>query len=196
MKRGLTVLFLLIAIATASAQQSDFLVVKKHNNKTLRTYYEGSFLSAETWDGFLINGIIVAIRNDSIIIRQTQTQLVGTQMGSKIDTFVYTFSFYYGQIKKFNLKADDITGRKKGFAVLSAPNLLIIGGVGFIVLELVNTAYRHESLTEDNKLASLGIAAGVAATGFIWKYVAKKRNKVGGKYKMVYIKAHALENSK
>ena len=196
MKKGLTALLVLIMIATANAQQSDFLVVKKHNNKTLRTYYEGSYLSAETWDGFAINGIIVAIRNDSIIIRQLVTQLVGTQMGSKIDTLVYTFSFYYGQIKKFNLKADDITGRKKGFAVLSAPNLLIIGGVGFIVLELVNTAYRHESINENNKLASLGIAAGVAATGFIWKYIAKKRNKVGGKYKMVYVKAHALEKSK
>ena len=193
MKKGLTALLLLITIAGASAQQSDFLVVKKHNNKTLRTYYEGSFLSAETYEGFQINGFIVAIRNDSILIRQYQTQLVGTQMGSKIDTLVYTFGFYYGQIKKFNLKADDITGRKKGFAVLSLPNLMIIGGIGFITLELVNTAYRHESLTENNKLASLGIAAGVAAAGFIWKYIAKSRNKVGGKYKMVYVKAHAIK---
>jgi hypothetical protein len=63
-------------------------------------------------------------------------------MGSKSILFVYTFSFYLWPDKKNSTsKADDITGRKKGFAVLSAPNLLIIGGLVYIILELVNTAY-------------------------------------------------------
>ena len=196
MKNGLTVFVLLIFLGQVSAQESDYIVIKKHNNRTLKTYYAGGFISAETYDGFKLNGIIRAIRNDSIILQQHTTGLAPTGLGYKIDTFYFTISVYYPQIKKFNFTGYDAAGRKKGFAVLSAPNLMIIGGLGFITLELVNTAYRHESLSEDNKLASLGIAAGVAAAGFLWKYISKQRNKVGGKYKVVYIKANAINNSK
>jgi len=63
-----------------------------------------------------------------------------------------------------------------------------VGGVGFLVLELVNTAYRGESITADNKLVPLGIAAGVAVTGFAITYFQKKSDKAGGKYKVVYVK--------
>jgi hypothetical protein len=56
------------------------------------------------------------------------------------------------------------------------------------VLELFNTAYRKESISADNKLVSLGIAAGVAATGFAITYFQNKADKAGGKYKVVYVK--------
>jgi hypothetical protein len=52
----------------------------------------------------------------------------------------------------------------------------------------VNTAYRKESISEDNKLVPLGIAAGVAATGFAISYFQNKADKAGGKYKVVYVK--------
>jgi hypothetical protein len=63
-----------------------------------------------------------------------------------------------------------------------------IGGVGFIILELVNSTYRKESLSENNKAVPLAIAAGVAATGFAITYFQNKSDKAGGKYKVVYVK--------
>jgi hypothetical protein len=63
-----------------------------------------------------------------------------------------------------------------------------LGGVGFLVLELVNTGYRKESITANNKLLPLGIAAGVAATGFAITYFQNKSDKAGGKYKVIYVK--------
>lgn len=196
MRKLYTFCLLLLFHIAGWAQQSDYIIIKKQNNKTIKTYFEGSFISAFTYDGFHINGFITAIRNDSIILKQHETRLVGADFGSKIDTLVYTIGVYYGQIKKFEFSGNDIAGRKKGFLSITGPRLLIIGGIGFIGLELVNTAYRRESLTENNKLTSLGIAAGVAASGFLWNYINKSRNKVGGKYKIVYVKAIASNNSK
>lgn len=188
MKQLLT-FFLCICIGSLSmAQQADFILIKKHNNRTLKTYYAGSFISAETYDGFRINGIIKSISNDSITFQQQETRLVGAEFGSKIDTVRFTLSVSYRSIKKFNFQGFQPDGKKKGFAEVTIPKLLVVGGFGFLALELVNTAYRQESLTEQKKLKSLIIAAGVAGTGFLWRFISNKRNRVGGKYKVVYVR--------
>jgi hypothetical protein len=52
-------LILLVSIAEVTlSQSSDFIVIKKHNNRTLMTYYPGAFISAITHNGFSINGFI------------------------------------------------------------------------------------------------------------------------------------------
>lgn len=179
----------LLTFSYASAQPSDYILLKQRNNRTLKTYYAGSYISADTYDGFGLNGIIIAIRNDSIIVQQHETKLVPSEFGQKIDTFRYTMGVYYNQIKKFNFVKFDAAGRKGGFAQVTIPRLMIIGGLGFAGLELINTAYRRESLTQNNKLESLSISAGVAVTGILWNFISKNRNKVGGKYRVVYVKA-------
>jgi hypothetical protein len=94
----------------------------------------------------------------------------------------------YREIKTFHYTSQYTWGRKRGFAEVTIPKLMKLGGVGFIVLELVNTAYRKESISADNKLVPLGIAAGVAATGFAISYFQNKSDKAGGKYKVIYVK--------
>jgi hypothetical protein len=185
-----TLLFiLLVSIAEVSlSQTSDFIVLKKRNNRTLKTYYPGAFISASTYNDFPINGFIKEIRNDSVIILQQQRQLMATEFGTEVDTMSYTLSVDYHQIKAFHYTSQYTWGRKRGFAEVTLPKLMKYGGIGFIVLELINTAYRKESITEDNKMVSLGIAAGVAATGFAITYFQNKADKAGGKYKVVYVK--------
>lgn len=189
MKRTLPFLLLIFLGLEASSQTTDFIVIRKKNNRTLKTYYPGTFINAETYDGHLINGVIRAIRNDSIIFQQQETRMTPTEFGMKIDTVSYSMSVDYHFIKKFNFNSYDPAARKKGFSQVTLPRLMIIGGLGFMGLELVNTAYRKESINSNNKLASLSIAAGVAATGFAWNYISKHRNRVGGKYKVVYMHA-------
>jgi hypothetical protein len=94
----------------------------------------------------------------------------------------------YREIKTFHYTGDYTWGRKRGFAEITLPRLMKIGGVGFIILELVNSSYRKESLSENNKVVPLAIAAGVAATGFAITYFQNKADKAGGKYKVVYVK--------
>jgi len=176
----------------AFAQQSDFIVVKKHNNKTLKTYYAGSFITAETFNGFRLNGFISDIRNDSVFLKQHVTTLVNTDFGQKLDTVVFSVGVGYRDIKRFEIKASDLAGRKKGFLQVTGPKLLMIGGVGYIVLELVNTAYRGDNLSDGNTMTGIAIAGAVAVTGLLWNHIANKRDRVGGKYKAVYVKAGAI----
>ena len=182
-------LILLVSIAEVTlSQSSDFIVIKKHNNRTLKTYYPGAFISAVTHNGFSINGFIKDIRHDSIIILQQQRQLKATDFGTTLDTMSYTLGIDYREIKKFQFTSQYTWGRKRGFTSVTIPALMKLGGVGFLVLELVNTGYRKESITANNKILPLGIAAGVAAAGFAITYFQNRSDKAGGKYKVVYVK--------
>jgi len=176
------------------AQESDFIVLKKKNNRTLRTYYPGAFISAETYLGFPINGYIIAIRNDSIIWRQEELRLMEARegMGTVVDTFRVTMGVLYTHIEKFNYKRMYTWGGKRGFSGDLLPRLMMIGGVGFTVLELVNTAYRRESLNEGNKLEAMGVALGVATTGWLISERKDRALKVGKKFNVVYVKAKTL----
>jgi hypothetical protein len=186
--RSLLLLVTFLSAFTASAQKSDFIMLKKPNNRTVKSYFPGSFISASTYTGFVLNGIIKDIRNDSVFIEQQEVYQVGTPYGvPRLDTVIHTLGVHYTEINQFYFSKGG-SSRKKGFAVITLPKLMIIGGVGFIVLELVNTAYRGESINEHNKLPSLAIAAGVAATGLLWQQLQKQKTKAGGKFTVVYVK--------
>ena len=171
----------------ALAQPSDYIVLKKKNNRTLKTYFPGTFISAVTYTGFNLNGIIKEIRNDSVFIEQQEVRQVPTQFGvPALDTLVYTIRLHYQEIRGFSYgisRPGAGGGRSSGLI----PSVLMAGGAGFIILELVNTAYRGESLSDGNKLTLLAIAAGVAATGFLWKQLQKRSSRAGKKYKVIYV---------
>ncbi|MCS3798181.1 hypothetical protein [Niastella sp. OAS944] len=188
MKQTILSILLLSITQVTLSQTSDFVVLKKRNNRTLKTYYPGAFISAVTYNGFSINGFIKEIRHDSVYILQQERKLVSTDFGSTLDTVSYTFGIDYREIKSFHYTSQYTWGRKRGFAAITLPRLMKMGGIGFIVLELVNSAYRKESLSENNKAVPLAIAAGVAATGFAISYFQNKTDKAGGKYKVVYVK--------
>jgi hypothetical protein len=188
MKKALLFILLLSVTEVTLSQTSDFVVLKKRNNRTVKTYYPGAFISAHTYNGFSINGFIKDIRNDTIVVLQQERRLMGTEFGSSLDTMSYTIGIDYHEIKTFHYTGQYTWGRKRGFAQITLPRLMKVGGVGFLILELVNTAYRKESITANNKIVPLGIAAGVATAGFAITYFQNKSDKAGGKYKVVYVK--------
>lgn len=196
MKPTVLLISLLSLALFCYSQESDFIVLKKRNNRTVKTYGEGSFLSARTWNGFAVNGFITKIRNDSVYVRQQETRLGGREFGSAIDTLYYAVGLDYRDLMEFDYNnRHDAWGRKKGFSVITLPRLMMIGGVGFLVLEGANTAYRNESLTENNKLVSLAVAAGVAAAGYLIQRLQRDSNKVGKKYQVHYLKAGSIRFS-
>lgn len=188
MKQTILSILLLAITQVTLSQTSDFIVLKKRNNRTIKTYYPGAFISAVTHNGFSINGFIKEIRHDSVYILQQERKLIPTEFGYTLDTVAFTFGLDYHEIKSFHYTSQYTWGRKRGFAAITLPRLMKMGGIGFIVLELVNSAYRKESLSENNKAVPLAIAAGVAATGFAISYFQNKSDKAGGKYKVVYVK--------
>ena len=188
MKRFLLLILLLSVAGATFSQETDFIVLKKRNNRTIKTFYPGIFISAVTYNGFAINGYIKAIRNDSIIIQQQETRLTPTEFGSSVDTLKYTIGIDYHEIQQFNYSKQYTWGHKKGFVEVSLPRIMMIGGAGYIILELVNGTYRGESISSNNKLPSLVIAAGIAIAGFLWTELQTHNNKAGNKYKVVYVR--------
>ncbi len=184
MKYLLFMLLILTASGTA-AQKSDFIVLKKNNNRTLKTYFPGTFLKGVTLTGFSLNGMITRIANDSVYIEQQEIYQVGNQFGlPSLDTVIYTIRLHFADIEHFDYKPR----RRKGFSNITIPGILIRAGFGYAVLESVNTLYRKESFSEDNKLVSIGVGLVAGGTGILWQQVKKSRDKAGGKYKVQYVK--------
>lgn len=191
MKHFLLIFFLFSYSFVSLAQQSDFIVLKKKNNRTLKTYFPGTFISAITYSGFTLNGVILKIENDSLFVEQQNIYRVSKLGLPALDTVLVTLGLYYKEIRKFNYDSHTGLGgapRQKGFTASTLfPKIMMIGGLGFIVLELVNTAYRKESLSDNNKIESIGVAGAIAATGFAWSRIVRKKDKAGGKYQVVYV---------
>jgi hypothetical protein len=185
MFKCLPILLVVISLATF-AQPSDFIVLKKKNNRTLKTYFPGSFISASTYTGTTLNGIITQIKNDSVFIEQREIRQVMTQFGvPALDTIIFPIRLHYQEILAFDFSNN--TGRRSSRKGGLLPRIMAISGTGFIFLELVNTAYRKESLSEDNKLTALAVAAAVAGAGFLWLNLRNRNTKAGQKYKVVYV---------
>jgi hypothetical protein len=169
------------------AQRSDFIVIKNKQSRTLRTYFPGSFINADTYAGFTLNGVIKKIQHDSLYVEQQNVYQVPTQFGTPtLDTIRYLVPIYYKEIRRFNYEVDG--SRQSGGSSLLVPKILLYGGAGYIVLELINTAYRNESLNEGNKLTSIAIAGGIALTGLIWQETIKSKQRKGRKTTVEYIK--------
>jgi hypothetical protein len=180
---------LLFCSISAFAQPSDYIVIKKKNNRTLKTYFPGTYISAVTYTGFNLSGIIKQIKNDSVFIEQMEVRQVGTPFGvPALDTIIHTISLHYTEIRAYFYTSDKAgSSRRKGNGGI-LPTVMMVGGIGFIVLELVNTAYRHESLSDNNKMAAIAIAAGVAVAGFLWRQLQKKNDNTSPKkYKVIYV---------
>jgi hypothetical protein len=186
----LPILLASISAVTHAQQPPDYIVLKKRNNRTLKTYFPGTFLSGVTYTGATIGGIIKQIKNDSVFLEQLEVKQVPTQFGTPVlDTTIHTIRLHYTEIRAFyytNTKSSG-SGMRRSFVGGKLPPIMALGGTGFIVLELINTAYRGESLSDGNKLSLLAIAAGVAATGFLWQHLQNRNTSTGQKYKVVYV---------
>jgi hypothetical protein len=178
-------LFLLAATVRGQApgQASDFITVKKKNDRTLMTWFPGLRVYFETREKLVVEGEIVAIRHDSIYVKQWDVRSIPTTLGvTMLDTVgVYVNGFHYTEI----YKVADL--RRHGFAEVTLPKLLIIGGAGYIFLNLVNGNYFNQSLTENNNLQHLSIAAAAVAAGVLIQYLSHHGNHNGGKYRVVYV---------
>jgi len=191
MKLKLLIILTLLSLSL-QAQVSDFITVKKKNNRTLKTFFPGSAISFETSSGSYVSGTIDIIRNDSLFIKMFDIRTYPTQFGvTKIDTFgTYSLGFHYKEIAKVDV------GKKDHFAFIKNGTIFMIGGLGYAVLNVVNGKYLDESITSDENLKSLGIALGVAGAGFIMNRIYHHNKKNGKKYKIIYVRMSEEEMKK
>ena len=164
--------------ATAFSQASDFITVNKRNNRTVKTFFPGLPISFETYDKRQASGLITAIRNDSIFIKEYDVRQVLNQWGIPVlDTLgQYLNGFHYKEIAKV-----DVSDRMR-LQEVTPGRILIIGGTGYALLNVINGAYLHQSITSSKNLTSLGIAAGAVGTGVLINYLSRHSKKYHVEY--------------
>jgi hypothetical protein len=169
MLKALLLISFLSCSAKIFSQASDFIAVKKHNNRTIKTFFPGVPISFQTSYKRQVSGMITDIRHDSIFVKEWDIRVVPTTMGvTMIDTAgVYITGFYYKEIEKV-----EVSDRMK-LQQVSPGRILIIGGIGYTVLNIVNGSYLHESVTDSKNLKKLGIAAGAVGTGLLINYLKR-----------------------
>jgi len=172
-------LLLLLAVSVKTfSQASDFITVKKRNNRTVKTFFPGVRISFETYDKRQASGIITAIRNDSIFVMEYDIRQVINYLGIPVlDTLgQYLSGFNYKEIAKVDVS------EKIKLQEATPGRILIIGGAGYALLNVINGAYLHESITSSKNITSLSIAGGAVATGFLINYLSRHSNKFHVEY--------------
>lgn len=163
------------------AQVSDFISVKKRNNITLKSYFPGAYLSCRTVYGNDLNGIIQAIHNDSIFLKEYDVRPVPNPWGT------YTIDTLGSRLVAFNYRDIQtvIFKKSESFSYIKNGTVLIVGGVGYAALNLINGAYLKESIIGKTNRKSLAIALGIAGTGFLMNRLYRRQNSEK-KYKIIY----------
>ena len=181
-------LFILLAVLAASysgfSQMSDFISLKRTNNRHVASYFKGSRIELQHVNGQVISGPIEDVRNDSVFVRQWHIVSYITQLGtSKVDTLgSIVYGFHYQEI--FRIFHD----KRQSWGFVRNGAIFMIGGVGYIVLNVLNGWYRKEPIGDADNLKSLAFAGGVAGGGFLLNRLHRYREKNGKKYKINYVK--------
>jgi hypothetical protein len=185
MFRGIVFIALLLASVHSFAQASDFISVKKKNNRTVKTFFPGLPISFETFDKRQVSGLITAIRNDSIFVKQWDIRPMLNSLGIPVtDTLgAYLNGFHYKELNKVSVS------NKMKLQQLTPGRILIIGGTGYALLNVINGAYLNESVTSKKNLTSLGIAAGAVGTGVLINYLVKR----GNRYHIEYVRMNTVQ---
>ncbi|MFT3904068.1 MAG: hypothetical protein QM727_12905 [Niabella sp.] len=183
-------IFLCLLISTsATGQIRDFISVKKKNGVTVKNFYVGNQIIFSTHSGQrIIDGPIDKMTNDSVFIRfynvVTYPTVIGTRIYDTLSTHV--LPYYYKDIKTIYSNLGGNKGRLMPITLTFAQR----AGLGYIVLNLINSAVSGESVTESRNLRNLGIAAGVTAAAYYLKGRREGRpEKVfSRRYRVVYVK--------
>lgn len=184
-------LILLISFAFSTimaSAQSDFIVVKKRNNRTVKTFMPGSPITITTFQDYVLTGPVDTIRDDSIFVRMYNIRVMPTQFGTTIiDTAGSNVrGVHYKDIQKIDV------GKKESFVFIKNGTLFMIAGLGYMALNLINTPKDTHVIDSENA-PKLAIAGGIAAVGFIMNRIYHSRKKHGKLYKIEYI--HMNDNN-
>lgn len=184
MKRCLLLVSLLSLAVLSQAQMSDFISLKRTNNRHVATFMKGSRINFQHVNGQVFEGPIEDIRNDSMFMRQWQIVSYITQLGtSKVDTLgSILVGLHYKEIFRV------FHNKRESWGFVRNGTLFMIGGLGYGALNVINGLYRKEPIGDKDNLQALAIAGAVAGGGFLLNRIHRHREKNGKKYIIQYVK--------
>jgi hypothetical protein len=145
------------------SQSSDIINVTRKNGRHLKSFFSGSPIMFQTKRGNYVNGVIKNIKNDSLFVKTYVMGRYMTQYGfTVIDTAnVFTTGFSYKEISRI------LIDTKKSFFRKNLGSLLIAGGAGYTVLNVINNVSSKEPIGSKENLKSLGAAGAAIGLGLL-----------------------------
>lgn len=181
------ILMLIGFVGSAGAQLPDFISVKKANGRTVRSYYRDMDIEFTIQDGQRFRGTIAEIYNDSLFLKVYQVQRTLSVWNTPIFDTVNTvlLPFHYQEIKKIFIP--NIHSKQR--LVSRMGTLLFIGGIGYTLLNLVNSAVKGESAVDTHNVKNLAFALTAAGGGyFLMRQYQAVSSRPGRRSKIVYVK--------
>ena len=166
-----------------SAQSFDLISVRKKNGRIIKTFTAGSRMVFETGEGNYIEGLVEAIRNDSLLTRIYDIRIVMTAYGFTVADTISTsvVKLHYREIKRIKVF------ERHRFIRGKMDRLLMYGGAGYFALNVINPSISNQSVTSKENLRTLGFSAGAFGLGLIIKkyfYVNRFNRK---RHRIIYI---------
>ncbi len=186
MAKNLWLLFFMGPLLLAAQEGPCDILLLKKGNKTVQKYYAGNSIRFYTTEGQDISGMIDCIKNDSIFLTQQTIRRIQTPEGGiRFDTSQkYKLMFSIANIGSFP------AGKQKGKNIITDGSLLILGGAGYLVVNLVNTTRQGDPPFGKENLPKVLTATGAVVLGFLLKKVWPSRNTIGKKYELQVLRSN------
>ena len=183
-------LFLLLIFLFASffsfSQTSDFMVLRR-GDKTIQTFFPGSYINFQLDDSQWLEGKIIKILKDSIFIDQQKTQRGITYWGTQTIETINLGLLKYGINEIIALPA-----KQKGFSIINDGSLFILSGSAYIGLNIINSIIQKDAFFAAQNLSNVGTAALGVLFGKVLQWSHPVQYKIGKKYQLQII--HLTDN--
>ncbi len=172
------IFFLLLLSSDSFAQGSDMVVLKKRNNRTLKTYFPGLQIHFITMSGSEVKGTVRKIAKDSIFINIYDERRAYTIFGTSFwDTIAVGLARYHiNEIR-------EVVKPARGFGFIRNGYLFMLAGTSYAFLHVFNSAIYKEKV--DPK--TLAFCVGSIGTGLLLKRVHRNTVRLGKRYYLQYI---------
>ncbi len=168
---------------TIFGQSLDYISVRKANGRAIKNFYTGSQILLQRQDGSYLQGLVQAVRNDSLYVTLFNIQYYPTTFGTYVqDTIGITHvGLRYPEIQRIFLNWH------RGFFQRAAGPLLMIGGGGYLALNILNGALYQMPVTDRKNLQRIGTASGAFGLGFLFKKLFASDGFSKRKHNIVYV---------
>ena len=156
-------LFSFLFVYASFSQGLDYISVRKRNGAVVKNFYAGSEITLQTTEGLYLQGPVKAVQNDTVYLTLYDIRYMPTVYGGFVrDTLTTTIvGLYYKDIRRIHLKG------RKNFFQRNGPALLMLGGGGYLALNVLNGAFYNQSLSGKDRLKRAGIGAALFGIGYL-----------------------------
>jgi hypothetical protein len=181
--RNLLLLFFYLLLQYNSIAQTGNMIVIKKGEQRVKTFMKGLTATFRTTTGDWVNATIHDLKNDSIFFKDIIVRQVATQWGvPRMDTMATIIrGMHYQDIAA-------VPKRRESFSFIRNGTLFMIGGAGYVGLNVINSAILKYPVFDKENLPGLAAGAGIFGVGKLMQKLHKDIITVGKKYTIHYIK--------